>query len=130
MMVDSGLTPPISPIVFIKTFSCFISLVLRSRTARFGNGVNGRLCCRMLFRWRISPLDPLQIENKDSVQHWDEQQSNYRRHAKAADLGVTKRLPQRPAMCRQRKERYYRCTHRDQYRTQPDNAGVEQRLAQ
>src|ERR1041385_1876921 len=129
MMVDSGLTPPISPIVFIKTFSCFISLVLRSRTARFGNGVNGRLRCRMLFRWRISPLNPLQIENKDSVQHRDEQQGEHRRHTTPTDLRITKRLPQRSAVRRKWKECDYRCTHRDQYWTQADNAGIEQRLA-
>src|ERR1051326_2358978 len=127
MTVDSGLTPPINPIVFIKTLSCPY-FVPRPRMR--ASAILGCLRFRMLFRLWISPLDPLQIENKDSVQHGDEQQGNHRRNTKSTDLSVTKRLPQRPAVRRQREERDYRCTHRDQYWTQADNAGVEKRLAQ
>src|ERR1051326_4234690 len=96
MMVDSGLTPPINPIVFINILLLYLARS-RSRTTRLGNGLDGCLRYRMLFRRRISPLDPLQVENKDSVQHRDEQQGDHRRHTQSADLSVTKRLPQRSA---------------------------------
>src|SRR5215467_11580225 len=129
MRVDSGLTPPISPIVFIKHPPAFASLFSTSGGARPSNELTDWFRDNVLFCW-CSPLHPLQVENKDSVQHGHQQQRNHRRHAETADLSVTKRLPQRPAMRRQREESNNSRAHRDQYRTQTNDAGIEERFAQ
>src|SRR5215831_2102768 len=52
--------------------------------------------CRFLLMRsaRSFPLHQLQIEDEDGVQHRHQKQSDESRHAKSADLRITKRLPQ------------------------------------
>src|SRR5262245_6961751 len=76
------------------------------------------------------PPHDLQIERADRVERGHEQLSDVVGYDKAADLSVTERLPQRPAVQRQRDQAEDRRANGDHHRAEPDQAGVEQRLSQ
>src|SRR5262245_25191927 len=76
------------------------------------------------------PLHQFQVEHEDGVNHGNQQQGHKGGDTQAADLRVTHRLPQRPAVRGQRKEREHRGADRDHHRPQPHNPRVQQRLAQ
>src|SRR6516165_3733446 len=76
----------------------------------------------------LAPGHNLQIEHKDRIKHRYEQERDERRHSQSSNLRIAKRLPQRPAVNRERVERQDRRAHRDHHRSQPDDTGVEQCL--
>ncbi len=53
----------------------------------------------------LFPLDDLQIQHCNAIQHWNEKQSDKCSDTGSANLRVTKRLPEKTAMNGERKER-------------------------
>ena len=76
-----------------------------------------------------SPAHELEVLHRDRVEHRHQDQGDHRRDREAADLGVAERLPQRPAVQRQRNQgERVAPTVISTGRSRMD-AGIEQRLA-
>src|SRR2546425_12320384 len=82
-----------------------------------------------LFGWPF-PLNELQIENKNAVENGDEQQGDEGRHAKPANLRITKGFPQRSAVQCERKESEHGSANGNQHRPEADYPGIDQCTSQ
>src|SRR5215471_12942884 len=91
--------------------------VLRSSALSWSHGPP---CCL--------PFHEPQIQHGDAVKDRHEQKGDESGNSQSADLRVTKRLPQRTAVARQRKQRQDGGAHGNQNRPKSFNSGVPNRL--
>src|SRR6266404_6297251 len=70
------------------------------------------------------PFDPLQIEYKDGVEDWDQQQGDERCDGQSADLCVAQRFPERATFKCERKQSKDRRGHCDHHRSNTLDSGI------
>src|SRR6266404_101527 len=85
--------------------------------------------CWFRFLVRLSvfsrfPFDPLEIEYKNRVEDWDQEQRNEGSDGESADLGVAQGFPERATFKCERKQRKDSCGHSDHHGSNALNAGI------
>jgi len=70
------------------------------------------------------PFDPLEIEHKDRVEDWDQEQSDEGSDGKSADLGIAQRFPERATFKCEREQRKDSCAHGEHHGANTLNSGI------
>src|SRR5579864_2881234 len=70
------------------------------------------------------PFDPLQIQYKDGVEDWDQQQGDESCDGESTDLGVAQGFPERATFKCERKQGKDRCAHRNHHGSNTLNSGI------
>src|SRR5208282_4004093 len=87
-------------------------------------------CWRQLGCCRGLPLNQLQVQHKDGIDHRDKQQRHKRRDTKTTDLGVAERFPEGSPVNGQGYEPKHSRADRDHHGPQSHYAGIEQSFSQ
>src|SRR3989441_4034904 len=70
------------------------------------------------------PFDPLEIQYKDGVEDWDQQQGDESSDGQSTDLGVAQGFPERATFKCERKQSKDGCSHGDHYGSNTLNSGI------